>query len=71
MSLFTYAVYDELVTWKFRIVCHLLQRELARQTNDIIQYYCKCLADDGFPLLRSVLCIGGVSVKDQMESIKQ
>lgn len=52
-------------------LCICPSRELARQTNDIIEYYCKCLADDGFPLLRNVLCIGGVSVKDQMEAIKQ
>ncbi|XP_069139042.1 probable ATP-dependent RNA helicase DDX41 [Argopecten irradians] len=50
------------------IICP--SRELARQTHEIIQYYSQCLADDGFPMLRCGLCIGGVSVKEQLEVIK-
>ncbi|XP_056006567.1 probable ATP-dependent RNA helicase DDX41 [Ostrea edulis] len=52
-------------------LCICPSRELARQTNDIVEYYFKCLVDEGFPQLRSVLCIGGVSVKDQLEAIKR
>lgn len=49
----------------------LLQRELARQTHSIIEYYCKLLEEEGAPLLRCALCIGGMSVKEQMEVVKQ
>lgn len=47
------------------------QRELARQTHGIIEYYCKLLEEEGAPQLRSALCIGGMSVKEQMEVVKQ
>lgn len=33
-------------------------RELARQTFDVVDYFCKYLHRGGFPELRSVLCIG-------------
>uniref|UniRef100_A0A3B4AE03 DEAD/DEAH-box helicase domain-containing protein n=1 Tax=Periophthalmus magnuspinnatus TaxID=409849 RepID=A0A3B4AE03_9GOBI len=46
------------------------QRELARQTHGIIDYYCKLLEEEGAPLMRTALCIGGMSVKEQMEVIK-
>lgn len=48
-----------------------LQRELARQTHGILEYYCRLLQEDGLPPLRCALCIGGMSVKEQMETIKQ
>lgn len=48
-----------------------LQRELARQTHGILEYYCRLLHEDGMPALRCALCIGGMSVKEQMETIKQ
>ncbi|XP_046572583.1 probable ATP-dependent RNA helicase DDX41 [Haliotis rubra] len=51
------------------IICP--SRELAKQTHDIIMYYCKCLEADGFPALRAALCIGGMSVKDQLEVIRR
>ncbi|MEE6479764.1 hypothetical protein FKM82_012370 [Ascaphus truei] len=51
------------------IICP--SRELARQTHSILEYYCRLLQEDGFPILRSALCIGGMSVKEQMETIKQ
>jgi len=46
-------------------------RELARQTFEVISEFTKALQLDGFPPLRSALCIGGTSVKDQMETIKR
>ncbi|XP_064604084.1 probable ATP-dependent RNA helicase DDX41 isoform X2 [Liolophura sinensis] len=46
-------------------------RELARQTFDIIKFYCKYLEDEGFPSLRIALCIGGVAVKDQIDVIRR
>lgn len=51
------------------IICP--SRELAKQTYEILQYYIQCLQDDGFPSLRCCLCIGGTSVKDQLEVIKR
>ncbi|XP_035387628.1 probable ATP-dependent RNA helicase DDX41 [Electrophorus electricus] len=50
------------------IICP--SRELARQTHGIIEYYCKLLEDEGAPQLRTALCIGGMSVKEQMEVVK-
>uniref|UniRef100_H3CUB1 Probable ATP-dependent RNA helicase DDX41 n=1 Tax=Tetraodon nigroviridis TaxID=99883 RepID=H3CUB1_TETNG len=50
------------------IICP--SRELARQTHGIIEYYCKLLEEEGAPQLRTALCIGGMSVKEQMEVIK-
>ncbi|KAM9357273.1 putative ATP-dependent RNA helicase DDX41 [Symphorus nematophorus] len=50
------------------IICP--SRELARQTHGIIEYYCKLLEEEGAPQLRSALCIGGMSVKEQMEVVK-
>ena len=48
-----------------------LQRELARQTHEIISFFCKHLEEAGFPALRSLLCIGGTAVKDQFDTIKR
>lgn len=53
------------------VVLVTLQRELARQTHSIIEYYCKLLEEEGAPQLRSALCIGGMSVKEQMEVVNQ
>ncbi|MBN3302141.1 putative ATP-dependent RNA helicase DDX41 [Amia ocellicauda] len=50
------------------IICP--SRELARQTHGIIEYYCKLLEEEGAPELRCALCIGGMSVKEQMEVVK-
>uniref|UniRef100_A0A673IQE5 RNA helicase n=1 Tax=Sinocyclocheilus rhinocerous TaxID=307959 RepID=A0A673IQE5_9TELE len=50
------------------IICP--SRELARQTHGIIEYYCKLLEDEGALQLRCALCIGGMSVKEQMEVVK-
>lgn len=33
-------------------------RELARQTFDVVNYFCQHLKQGGFPELRTVLCIG-------------
>lgn len=45
-------------------------RELAKQSSEIIEYYCKAMAHNGLPQLRTCLCIGGVSVKEQLERIR-
>ncbi len=51
--------------------CFWFQRELARQTHEIITYYCSALEAAGFPALRCVLCTGGTDIKTQLDVIKQ
>ena len=46
-------------------------RELARQTYDVINGYCAALRADGWPELRTMLCIGGVDVRQQTEVLRQ
>ncbi|RWS13509.1 putative ATP-dependent RNA helicase DDX41-like protein [Dinothrombium tinctorium] len=50
------------------IICP--SRELAKQTYEIIKYYCEELENNGFPRLRICLCIGGTSVKEQTEQLR-
>lgn len=46
-------------------------RELARQTYDFIQGMCSKLYESGkYPQLRALLCIGGISMGDQMNVLK-
>jgi len=40
-------------------------RELARQTYELVEYLAEALAQDGFPRLSSMLCIGGVGFAEQ------
>ncbi|KAG8236423.1 hypothetical protein J437_LFUL012844 [Ladona fulva] len=49
------------------IICP--SRELAKQTFDIIRYYCECLTSSGAPEIRSCLAIGGVPVSESLEVI--
>lgn len=51
------------------IVCP--SRELAKQTADIIHHYVGHMEMEGYPSLRTLLCIGGVAVKEQIEVIKR
>lgn len=46
-------------------------RELAKQTYDIINEFSEALQTDGLPSLKTMLCIGGTSLKDQTEALKQ
>lgn len=48
-------------------------RELARQIYEIFEYYSRSIAnsDRKMPMLKTCLCIGGVSVKEQLETIKR
>lgn len=45
-------------------------RELAKQTFDVIQDFSRALEMDGMPSLKTLLCIGGTSMKDQSAAIK-
>ncbi|KAG1679430.1 hypothetical protein FOA52_007722 [Chlamydomonas sp. UWO 241] len=51
------------------IICP--SRELARQTHEIVEQYCKALQQDGYPELRIMLCMGGVDPKAQYEMLRQ
>ncbi|CAM9769902.1 unnamed protein product [Ectocarpus sp. 12 AP-2014] len=46
-------------------------RELARQTFDVVDYFCKHLHRGGFPELRTVLCIGGEDKRSQIDPIQR
>ncbi|KAK4336807.1 hypothetical protein RND71_044029 [Anisodus tanguticus] len=51
------------------IICP--SRELAKQTFEIIQYFCDALFDAGFPMLKPILCIGGMQIREQKERFKR
>ena len=51
------------------VVCP--SRELARQTHQVLTYYAKHLEAGGLPALRIVLCMGGISAKDMMHTIRK
>uniref|UniRef100_T1IIY9 RNA helicase n=1 Tax=Strigamia maritima TaxID=126957 RepID=T1IIY9_STRMM len=52
------------------IVCP--SRELAKQTYEIIRYFCQCVYDNsGLPEIRSCLCIGGTAVKQQLDLMRR
>lgn len=42
-------------------------RELARQTFEVVQYYCDALKNAGYPEIRAALCIGGESNNSLVE----
>lgn len=51
------------------IICP--SRELAKQTFDIIQFFCDALQKHGMPQIRSCLAIGGVPVSESIEIIQR
>lgn len=51
------------------IICP--SRELAKQTHDIIQYYCKSLQNFALPEIRFCLAIGGTPVNEAMDIIQK
>ena len=50
------------------IICP--SRELAKQTYDIVKYYCQHLQQCGMPEIRSCLSIGGIPVNEAMVSME-
>lgn len=46
-------------------------RELARQTYEVCVHFCDNLKKSGYPHLNTMLCIGGESMKKQIELIKK
>ena len=53
------------------LMSNKLQRELATQTFEVIKYYTSALSGQGYPYVRTVLMIGGLSVKDQADSVRR
>ncbi|EOA14389.1 hypothetical protein CARUB_v10027584mg [Capsella rubella] len=51
------------------IVCP--SRELASQTYEVIEQFVAPLVKAGYPTLRSLLCIGGVDMRSQLEVVKR
>lgn len=51
------------------IICP--SRELAKQIHEIIVGFCFALNVSGAPTISSVLCIGGISIKEQIESLRR
>lgn len=51
------------------IICP--SRELANQTHEVIKYYSDALESEGYGSLRSLLCIGGMAMKDQADRAKR
>lgn len=51
------------------IICP--SRELANQTYEIITNYTSVLQAGGFPELRTMLCIGGIDMRSQMDLLKR
>ncbi|CAH8330204.1 unnamed protein product [Eruca vesicaria subsp. sativa] len=51
------------------IVCP--SRELARQTYDVVEQFVAPLVQAGYPPLRSLLCIGGVDMRSQLDVVKR
>lgn len=51
------------------IICP--SRELANQTYEIFTNYTQVLAEGGFPELRTMLCIGGIDMRQQMDLLKK
>jgi ATP-dependent RNA helicase DDX41 len=46
-------------------------RELARQTYEVVQHFCRFLREDGFPELRTLLCIGGIDMREQGDVLRR
>lgn len=46
-------------------------RELARQTYEVVDYYCAALRDGGYPEIRAALCIGGESNNAMVETAQR
>ncbi|KAM7256283.1 hypothetical protein ACFE04_012024 [Oxalis oulophora] len=51
------------------IICP--SRELAKQTYDVVESFLEAMTEDGYPLLRPLLCIGGIDMKSQLEIVKK
>ena len=46
-------------------------RELARQTYEVITTYTESLKADDFPEVRTLLCMGGIDMREQNEAFRR
>ena len=46
-------------------------RELARQTYDVICTYTEALKQEDFPEIRTLLCMGGIDMREQNEAFRK
>lgn len=46
-------------------------RELARQTHDVIQTYTEALKTEDFPEIRTLLCMGGIDMREQSDAFRR
>lgn len=46
-------------------------RELARQTYEVICTYTEALKQEDFPEIRTLLCMGGIDMREQSEAFKR
>ncbi|KAG2324540.1 hypothetical protein Bca52824_007268 [Brassica carinata] len=51
------------------IICP--SRELARQTYEVVEQFVAPLVEAGYPPLRSLLCIGGVDMRSQLDAVRR
>ncbi|GAB6018810.1 DEAD (Asp-Glu-Ala-Asp) box polypeptide 41 [Chamberlinius hualienensis] len=51
------------------IICP--SRELAKQTFEVVRFFCNAVREDRLPELRCCLCIGGTAVKEQLDTVKR
>ncbi|KAJ4797689.1 DEAD-box ATP-dependent RNA helicase 35 [Rhynchospora pubera] len=51
------------------VVCP--SRELARQTYEVVEQFLGALREHGYPEIRPLLCIGGVDMRTQLETVKK
>lgn len=51
------------------VVCP--SRELANQTYDVFTYFGRALEQAGLPSIRSLLCIGGTAMRDQVDRLRR
>ncbi|KAL2518313.1 DEAD-box ATP-dependent RNA helicase 35 [Abeliophyllum distichum] len=51
------------------IICP--SRELARQTYEVVELFLELMREAGYLELRSLLCIGGVDMKSQLDVVKK
>ena len=46
-------------------------RELARQTFDVVIQFVAALKDGGFPEVRTLLCMGGIDMREQSDAFRK
>lgn len=48
-----------------------MQRELASQIFEVVQYYAGAMREAGSPSIRALLCIGGLDVREQLNQLRK